>query len=324
VEPDVTNQHSIGGPSAGAYDDAGVLAFDFHHSMLADSVRTAAFHKAILYTVNPGDIVLDIGTGTGVLAMFAARAGARRVYAVEQGPIIDLARRVVAANGLEERITLIEGLSTEIELPELADVLVTETIGNAGLEEGIMAWAADAQRRLLSPGAKVVPSRVTVEAALVEVARNYAEFERWSDPLLGLDFSPLCRIGVNNLHPTELTQLNLMTEPVPLLTATLTSGATHLAGAISMTTRRAGVVHAIGIWFAADLCDGITLSNRPPAPVPSWEQAILPLSDPVPLAAGETVDVSIEVSGGGRGWSWQVGAGQPGSTVYGRTEDESG
>jgi ribosomal protein L11 methylase PrmA len=75
-----------------------------HIGWLADANRMRALRSAIDATVKPGDVVIDVGTGTGVLALMACAAGARRVYAIERGPIIELARKIVAANGCRDRV----------------------------------------------------------------------------------------------------------------------------------------------------------------------------------------------------------------------------
>ena len=142
-----------------AYDAPGV-----HTRMLNDRVRTEAFLRAIRETVKPDDVVLDIGTGTGVLATAAAQAGARRVYAVEASGILGAARELFEANGFGNIIQAIEGWSTQISLPEPADVLVSETIGSDPLEERILEIALDARRRLLKPGARLCPSVLEVWA----------------------------------------------------------------------------------------------------------------------------------------------------------------
>ena len=100
------------------YDGLAISSFDFHHSMLADELRTTSFLSAIKSSVKPGDVVVDIGTGTGVLSVFAAKAGASRVYAIEREPIIEVARDIASRNGLSDIITFIEGSSLDIEVPE--------------------------------------------------------------------------------------------------------------------------------------------------------------------------------------------------------------
>lgn len=88
--------------------------------------------------VAPGDVVVDLGTGSGVLVVAAARAGARRVYAVEADTIADGTHAVFEANGVLDRVTPVGSRSTEITLPEPADVLVAELIGNEPLGERVL------------------------------------------------------------------------------------------------------------------------------------------------------------------------------------------
>src|ERR1044071_9186116 len=92
--------------------------------MIADFGRTAAYAKALERRVTPESVVVDIGTGTGIFALLAARLGARKVYAIDPSDAIEYGRRIAAANGLSERVDFIQGLSTDIQLPEKADVIV--------------------------------------------------------------------------------------------------------------------------------------------------------------------------------------------------------
>ncbi|MCC7312252.1 MAG: 50S ribosomal protein L11 methyltransferase [Sulfuritalea sp.] len=103
---------------------------------LIDEERTIAFAKAIAATVRPGDVVVDMGTGSGVLAMLAARAGVKKVYAVEidQSNIANL-DAVFRANKLEERIVLVHGDVCTVDLPEKVDVIIGEMIATALIEE---------------------------------------------------------------------------------------------------------------------------------------------------------------------------------------------
>ena len=135
-----------------------------HARMLHDDRRTSDYIAALREAMRPEDIVLDIGTGSGVLAIAAARAGARHVYAVEASDIADVAERVFAANGVEDRVTLIRGWSRDIELPERADLLVAEVIGNEPFEEEILETTLDARRRLLKPGARLIPHTLELVA----------------------------------------------------------------------------------------------------------------------------------------------------------------
>ncbi|WP_310450204.1 50S ribosomal protein L11 methyltransferase [Sulfuritalea sp.] len=103
---------------------------------LIDEERTMAFAKAIAATVRPGDVVVDMGTGSGVLAMLAARAGAKKVYAIEiDRSNIATLDAVFRANGLEDRIVLIHGDVCKVDLPEKVDVIIGEMIATALIEE---------------------------------------------------------------------------------------------------------------------------------------------------------------------------------------------
>ena len=288
------------------YDDSAIGSFDFHDSMLADTQRTESFLKAIMATVKPGDIVLDIGSGTGVLSMFAAMAGARTVYAIEREPIIGLAREIADANGLSDRIEFIEASSDEVDLPERADVVVSETIGSVGLDEGIMVWAADARRRLAKPDAKFIPNQVDVRAALVDVPRDFEPVNRWSHRLLTLDFSALRRIALNNVMWAEISPAAVMSEASTYIRGTVGSDALEMDLADAVI-RKDGMIHGLAVWFTADLAPGITISNAPPNGVPSWDQGLLPVNDAFSVTRGDVVPVELRASYDGSQWDWRVG-----------------
>src|SRR5438094_143041 len=112
------------------------LILDEHRQYPADGNRVSAFRHAIEEVVTPGDVVLDLGSGTGILGLMACRAGAKRVYAVDEGPIVGLAREVAKANGFQDRITHIKGLSTRVALPEKVDIVLADQVGRFGLESG--------------------------------------------------------------------------------------------------------------------------------------------------------------------------------------------
>jgi len=157
------------GHKAASSSRTGYEAAPVHAAMLNDRARTAAFIHAIEARVHPGDTVVDIGTGTGILAMAAARAGAGHVFAVEASSMAECASQVFAANGLAGRITLIRGRSTEVSLPRKADVVVTEMIGHHPLGEGLLEIVGDALSRLAKPGARVIPHGLTLLGIPVEV-----------------------------------------------------------------------------------------------------------------------------------------------------------
>ena len=103
-----------------------------HWHYLADQARLEAYERAIAEVVHPNNVVLDLGAGSGILGLLACRAGAKRVYAVDDGPVIELARRICRANGYQDRVVFIKGHSLEVELPEKVDLIIADQVGVGG------------------------------------------------------------------------------------------------------------------------------------------------------------------------------------------------
>src|SRR5450755_1669435 len=112
------------------------LILDEHRQLLSDEARLRAFEAALNETVKPHHVVLDLGAGTGILGLLACRAGARHVYSIDSGGIIQIARDISRANHLQDRITYVKGLSTRVSLPEKADLVVADQLGHFGFEAG--------------------------------------------------------------------------------------------------------------------------------------------------------------------------------------------
>ena len=289
------------------YELTTIESMAYHHSMLADRARTKTFLRAILKTVKPGDVVLDLGSGTGLLAYYACMSGARKVYAVEAGPIIELAKAVCRHNGFQDQVTFLNDWSTNVELPEPVDVIVTETIGNVGFEEGILHWILDAKERLLVEGGRIVPSSVELVVAPAEAETDYAYVNSWTEDLHSLDFSPARALAVNNMLWAELPAEACLSEPASLVRVDLANAASaDIGGERTFVTTRDGLVHGIGAWFAAELSPGEHLSNGPPLKAPSWSQVLLPLEQPLPVRAGDRLEVQIQTRHNAAHWQWQV------------------
>ena len=213
----------------------------------------------------------------------------------------------IGRNGLADRINVVRGRSTEIELPVRGTVLVTETIGNVGLEEGITAWVRDAQERLLTPDARIIPRSIAVVAAPVEVHEDHGELTRWKMQQYTLDFSALLELGVNSLLWAELSPGNLVAEPVPIIEVDLTARPdSDVTGSARFVAKRECVLHGIGVWFSAELVPGRFLTNGPPLRTPSWNQGYLPLLEPIQVTKGDEIDITIEATSDAAVWTWTV------------------
>ena len=288
-------------------DSSHATVLDYHLSMLHDTARMDAFRRAIHASVRPGDVVVDIGCGSGVLSFMACEAGAKKVYAIEGGPVIDVARELAVDNGFDGRIEFLGGWSIEVGLPELADVLISETIGNAGLDEGIVAWTVDARRRLLLPGAALVPGRLRLWVAAAESFDDHALVSDWRTTGLPYDYTAAHRRAARTLLFADLTPSNLLGQPdlaadIDLRTA---SNAT-ISSAGGLQVDRDGTLHGLACWFDSLLCPGVTVDNLPPRTESSWSHGFLPLAEPIAVAAGDQLSWDLSVSADGEDWTWHV------------------
>ncbi|MCS6844606.1 MAG: 50S ribosomal protein L11 methyltransferase [Caldilineales bacterium] len=288
------------------YDQTSMRMAEYHFSMLLDAARVAAFRRAVEAVVRPGDVVMDLGSGTGLLAFMALRAGARCVYAVEEGVIIALAQEVARANGLADRVVWLHDRSTRVTLPEPVDVVLSETIGNFGLDEGIVEWLADAARRHLKPGGRVVPQGLTLWAAPVELPAAYAYVRAWDAPLAGFDFGPAKHVAANLLYFAGFGPEALLGPGRPWAAVRLPEASPHaVAGSVTLECRRGGALHGIGGWFEADLAPGVAVSNGPEAATTSWSRGFLPLGRAVEVQPGDQVEVTLAAHANGSLWRWQ-------------------
>jgi len=177
-------------------------ANDFHYAMVNDHARNEFYREALRRVVNADTHVLEIGTGSGLLAMIAAQAGAKHVTAVEANcHMAFLAKRIIHANGLSDKITVINKLSTEMSVEELgehgrADVLLSEILGTLMLGESALEYNADVRdRRLLKPGGILIPCAGKQFVTLIESSdlEDITSVKGWG----GLDLS-----GLNLLQDT--------------------------------------------------------------------------------------------------------------------------
>ncbi len=148
---------------------------EVHRMMLADRVRTEAYRDAIEELVKPGMVVLDVGAGTGILSFFAARAGARKVFAVDNSDILDTTRELAAANGFGDVIECIDGRAEELDLPEKVDVLVSEWMGLYALTEAMFESVVGATHKHLKPDGHVIPGALRLFLTPIRDDKLYRE-----------------------------------------------------------------------------------------------------------------------------------------------------
>eukprot|EP01006_Ploeotia_vitrea_P009944 TRINITY_DN25150_c0_g1_i1.p1 TRINITY_DN25150_c0_g1~~TRINITY_DN25150_c0_g1_i1.p1 ORF type:complete len:422 (-),score=73.72 TRINITY_DN25150_c0_g1_i1:464-1729(-) len=145
---------------------------DFHYAMVNDFPRNEFYKQALAAVITPDSMVLEIGTGTGLLAMISAQLGAKWVVAIEaNADMANLARQNIHANNLDANIHIINKLSTQVherDLQQRANVLVSELFGTLLLGESAHTYIDDARKRLLTPNAAIVPQYGAQYASLIE------------------------------------------------------------------------------------------------------------------------------------------------------------
>lgn len=270
-----------------------------HRWMLRDSVRTEAFRRAIEAMVRPGDVVLDVGAGTGILSLFAARAGARTVYAVEQSNIAEMARKLVQQNGLSDTIRVLEADIHRVDLPEQVDLIVSEWLGTLGVDENLLPMVIYARDRWLKPDGKLIPAELTTWMAPVQLPMR-VESGYFKGSPYGFDLSPLAEPSVHELlysrRRVRLEDKVAIERPLFSVTpAALTWTQSNLPwrGTPTFLISNPNPVHALAAWFSAVLAPGITLTNAPEAPETHWGQLLLPLSREIQLERGALLDVQF-------------------------------
>jgi hypothetical protein len=281
-------------------------AVRLHVAMLDDRRRTSRFLKAIADAVRPGDVVVEIGTGTGVLAVVAAKAGAAHVYALEVANTAPWARRVFRANGVADRVTLVRGRAERLTLPERADLLIAELIGDDPLGEGIIGATRDAWRRFLKPNARLVPSAIAIYAYPVVIPEKILEprvlradrLERWRE-WYGVDFSPLVDSWggdafVDFVDPREARDWTSLGRPALVAAFDLAAvGQTRVHSGATVRINRTGRLD--GLLLYCELFSGPRkfLSTAPSAVGDDnhWYTPLRILNEPVAVRAGDRVHV---------------------------------
>lgn len=286
-----------------------ITGLRIHAAMLADQQRNEALAAGVARAVRPGDTVIDVGAGTGILSMLAAAAGARRVYAVEAGSMAHAARLLVDHNGLGDVITVVKALSQEYTPPEPADVILCETLGFTGLEEGFRATLTDARDRMLKPGGRLLPASVRVEVAPVSEPPDDVDICRM-DSLLGFDFSPIAEVFRKLYQRRYVPRASELAPPVAAfhVDCASASAAEPLEGEVTFTLSRPGEVAGIALWFDAELAPGVRMNNRSPSHHNHWGQAFLPLHPRVDGRPGDRLRLrlSIDDRPGRQAISWSA------------------
>ena len=275
---------------------------ELQRRMVSDRHRTDAFHAAINEAVQPGDVVLDVGTGTGILAMFAAQAGAKKVYAIDATDIAEIATGLVKANGMSDRIHVFHGRADDLQLDQEVDLIISEWLGNAAFTESMLPAVLDARDHNLAPTGRMLPSRIRLLIAPLDepILYNGEGPGFWRERIHDLDFSSLQTIELSQgrftqirVEPAALLAPGQAFVDLDLLTATVED--VRFEGQLEFVPVRDGVLNGFCVWFEAELSPSVILDTGPNSPETHWAQTYMSFS-PRPVRAGKQVEVNVDFS----------------------------
>eukprot|EP01138_Halocafeteria_seosinensis_P006757 gb/GECG01006910.1/.p1 GENE.gb/GECG01006910.1/~~gb/GECG01006910.1/.p1 ORF type:complete len:564 (+),score=83.47 gb/GECG01006910.1/:1-1692(+) len=188
---------------------------DIHAEMLWDKTRTLSYKKAIdrLGPVLHDKTVLDVGSGTGILAMFCAKAGAKHVYAIEATEVAEDARQSVAANNMTDRITIIKSKAETVNLPvEGVDVIVSEWMGYGLLFENMLPTILYCRDRWLNAGGYILPDVCGVYLEGITDSKLYHDKISCWQNVYGFQMPTMEQKAVREAHVMEVDPSSVSTE----------------------------------------------------------------------------------------------------------------
>lgn len=266
-------------------------------AMIADKVRMHAHTEALRLAVKPGDIVLDLGAGTGVFALLACQFGARRVYALEPNENIYLAKTLVKDNGFADRIHFIQDVSTRVNLPEQADVIISDLRGLLPLHGKHIPALVDARQRLLKPGGILIPRRDTLNVCIVEAPELYKDYaDPWDAGSHLLNFQRARELSLNTWSHGRIKAEQILTLPQAWCVLDyMEVESPDVRGRVSQRILHTGMAHGLIVWFDAKLVEGVGFSNAPDCPEHAevYGSAFFPFLQPVGVA--ENDDAHLEL-----------------------------
>lgn len=278
-----------------------------HAGYFRDSRKLAAYQQALDDVIQPGDVVIDLGAGTGLLGMMAARAGAARVYMIDWGSILGPAQEIADRNGYAERMIPVRGSSTEVVLPELADVVICDQIGGFVYDAGVLEYFEDARRRLLKPGGTLVPAAFTLYLAPVSAPEARADVDIWAASPAGFDTTAIHRLATNTEWRIEASKAAVVALPAPIATLDASS-LDPVANSVTFEFDAPASVDGLLGWFDAELAPGVHLTNAPDSPerMQRWCN-FYPVERSLDVLEGDTLTVAIDLRPKSQHITWSVG-----------------
>lgn len=273
--------------------------FGIHEEMLKDEVRTRSYMNAILRNAHlfVGKTVLDVGCGTGILSLFAAKAGAAHVYGVDMSAMADTAKKIIADNNYSDRITILRGKMEDIKLPvDHVDIIISEWMGYFLLYESMLDTVIWARDHYLAPDGLMFPDKATLHLVAIEDGEYKTEKIDWWQDVYGFDMSCIGQTAlqeplVDCVDPEQICTNTCLLKSFDI--KTMTKDDASFSCPYKLTVTRNDYIHALVAYFDVIFGDGhkpVAFSTGPRARATHWKQTILYLEDTIVAYDGETLE----------------------------------
>lgn len=275
--------------------------FGIHEEMLKDTSRTLSYRQAMYKNKHlfKDKIVLDVGCGTGILSMFAARAGAKHVYSVDMSNIITKAREIVALNGFGDKITLLQGKLEDIELPvKQVDIIVSEWMGYFLLYESMLDTVLHARDKYLAPGGLILPDKCEMFIAGIEDAQYKGEKIHYWEDVYGFDYTPFIKVAMVEPLVDTVDNNALITTPHKFFDFdinTVTKEELVFHREFQLEAVDNDMCHAYIVWWDAIFPgdEVVTLCTGPMRQYTHWKQTVFYMDQVLDLKKGDLIKGSI-------------------------------
>jgi protein arginine N-methyltransferase 1 len=291
--------------SSGDYYFDSYAHFGIHEEMLKDEVRTMAYRNAIYRNRHlfEGKVVLDIGCGTGILSMFAATAGARLVIGVDMSGIIEQAKVIVAANGLQDKVVLLRGKMEEVQLPvDKVDIIISEWMGYFLLYESMLDTVLYARDRYLATDGVILPNRSSMVITAIEDAQYKEEKIHFWDNVYGFDMSSIKSWAlreplVDVVESRSVVGNEFVFKSIDI--ATVKKEDLAFSAPFSIKMQRSDYVHALLAYFTIDfdvpgMSKAVRFGTGPFDKYTHWKQTVFYLPNDIQVSQGDLINGTLK------------------------------
>ncbi len=288
-----------------------------HEKMLADESRVTSYFRAIQRTVQPGQVVLDLGTGSGILAFFAAQKKPRTIYAIDHSNFIEVARQIAEHHHIQN-IVFVRQNSRQFTPPEPVDVIIHEQMGDTLFNENMVENLLDLKKRALKPGGKILPGKFNLYLEPACLREDYKTPFLWENRSYGIDFTFLK--NTNSLEAFKPRRYNrifiehhavefFLCEPAPLLSFDLNelNSPNDLPTRLttSKTVIRAGEMDGLCLYFEAVFDEENLLSTSPFQKRTNWANLFF-RSERKHYSPGEQISVELHMPNLLKSSTWAI------------------